>query len=64
MSNCSVIVMSCDRYREAWEPFFVLLKKYWNGNLRPYYLVTENLQCDIPSVTTIRGGRMHGQIGY
>ena len=28
-NRCTVLVNSCDKYEEAWLPFFSLLKKYW-----------------------------------
>lgn len=41
-SNCSVIVNTCDKYEDAWFPFFELIKKYWNGCPYPIYLNTES----------------------
>lgn len=29
MSNCTILVSSCDKYKDAWEPFFKLLKIFW-----------------------------------
>jgi len=28
-SECTVLVNSCDKYEEAWSPFFILFHKYW-----------------------------------
>ena len=54
--RCSVIVMSCDKYEEAWNPFFCLLHQYWPENDRSVYIVTEEKTCTVPNVTTICGG--------
>lgn len=29
MNNCTLLVSSCDKYKDAWKPYFILLKKYW-----------------------------------
>ena len=54
--RCSVVVMSCDKYEEAWNPFFSLLRQYWPENDRPVYIVTEEKTCTITNVTTICAG--------
>ena len=41
MANCCVLVNSCDKYEDAWHPFFSLLKKYWNDCPYKIYLNTE-----------------------
>ena len=53
MTSCSVLVCSCDKYEEAWIPFFSLLKKYWPDCPFGLYLNTETKKCDIEGVTTI-----------
>ena len=39
--KCAVLVSSCDKYEDAWLPFFSLVKKYWKGMDYPFYLNTE-----------------------
>ncbi len=39
---CSVLVNSCDKYEDAWYPFFELLKKYWYDCPFKFYLNTES----------------------
>lgn len=29
MHDCTLLVSSCDKYKDAWTPYFTLLKKYW-----------------------------------
>ena len=50
--NTSVLIYSCDKYSDAWGPFFTLLFRYWNC---PYqvYLTAETEQCLLPEVKTI-----------
>lgn len=38
---CSVLVNSCDKYEDAWMPFFKLAEKYWSDCRFRYYLNTE-----------------------
>lgn len=32
MKNCTLLVLSCDKYSDAWFPFFTLLKRYWGND--------------------------------
>ncbi len=52
-NNCAILVNSCDRYEEAWNPFFTLFKKYWPECPFPLYLNTETAVCKIDGVTTL-----------
>lgn len=40
MEDVTVLVSSCDKYSDLWEPFFTLLKKFWNPKY-PIVLNTE-----------------------
>ena len=50
--NTSILIYSCDKYEDAWEPFFTLFFRYWDC---PYdvYLCTESKKYDHPKVKTI-----------
>lgn len=50
--DVSVLIYSCDKYSDAWGPFFELLFRYWDC---PYqiYITAETEQCLIPEVKTI-----------
>lgn len=37
----SVLINSCDKYEDAWYPFFELVKKYWPQTNCPFFLNTE-----------------------
>ncbi|CZR03829.1 Hypothetical protein TFLO_2864 [Trichococcus flocculiformis] len=39
--SCSILVNSCDKYEDAWYPFFELTKKYWINCPYKFYLNTE-----------------------
>lgn len=41
-SNVSILVSSCDKYEEAWVPFFTLLSNYWRNCCFDKYLLTES----------------------
>ena len=40
-SNCTVVVNGCDKYKDAWLPFFELIKIYWKSLRQPFVLNTE-----------------------
>lgn len=42
MNNISMILSSCDKYEDAWRPFFSQLKKFWPEFNMPIYLGTES----------------------
>ena len=41
--NCSLLVSSCDKYNDLWDPFFMCLTKFWPQIKMPIYLNTESL---------------------
>ncbi|MDP2193148.1 MAG: hypothetical protein Q8K36_01285 [Alphaproteobacteria bacterium] len=53
-SDLTIIVNSCDKYEELWQPFFKLLLKHWpalsDGNI-PIILITNGKQFDHPNVS-------------
>lgn len=55
MNDCSLLVLSCDKYRDLWDPFFKLLKNNWGDCPFDIYLVTEAevFNCDYLDVKTI-----------
>ena len=52
MKDVSVLIYSCDKYSDAWGPFFTLFFRYWNCPY-PVYLAAEKEQCLLPEVKTI-----------
>ena len=41
MNRIPLIVSSCDKCSDLWEPFFTLLRNYWHGFDRKVYLCTD-----------------------
>ena len=41
MQDITLVVSSCDKYSDIWDPFFTLLKRYWDPQM-PVVLVTES----------------------
>lgn len=56
-SNCAVLVNSCDKYAEAWYPFFALFKKYWSDCPYPVYLNTETKAYSEQEVQTLNSNK-------
>jgi glycosyltransferase involved in cell wall biosynthesis len=55
--SCSVLVVSCDRYRDLWPPFFHLFWKYWPGCPFPVYLGANSATWHGSAVRTLHAGR-------
>lgn len=60
MHDCTILVNSCDRYEDAWDPFFKLLKLHW-PECEQYRIVlnteTKVYNCDFLNVETVCGGK-------
>lgn len=41
--DITIIVSSCDKFKDAWEPFFILLDKYWSNHPRKIFLNSESV---------------------
>lgn len=60
MSKVAIIVNSCDKYKDAWDPFFKLLKIQWPECINYEIILnseTEVYNCDFLDVKTICGGK-------
>ena len=44
--NVTIVVSSCDKFKDAWEPFFFLLDKYWVDHPRKVLLNSETIEYD------------------
>jgi len=42
LDNLSILVPSCDKYEEVWDPFFKLLFKYWPNLEQNIYLISNH----------------------
>jgi len=54
--SCSILVCSCDQYRDLWTPFFALFKRYWPLCKIPVYLGTNCMRFEKAGVTTLSAG--------
>ena len=54
--SCSVLVVSCDRYRDLWKPFFHLFSRHWPDCPLPVYLGANFASVDHPGVTNLHAG--------
>ena len=41
INNITLVVSSCDKYEDAWYPYFELVKKYWSGHPEKICLISE-----------------------
>ena len=51
-----ILVVSCDRYRDVWRPFFTLFFRRWPDCPFPVHLGTNHEHYDDPRVTTLNIG--------
>ena len=58
--NITILVNSCDKYEDAWKPFFCLLHKYWSECIYDIILNTETKTYHHANlnIKTIPGGKL------
>lgn len=56
VSNCTILVLSCDKYADLWEPFFGQFWKYWPDCPYPVVLGSNTKGYKHPKVKTILSG--------
>jgi hypothetical protein len=54
--SCSILVSSCDQYRDLWIPFFTLFARHWPDCNMPVYLGTNCARFEHASVATLNAG--------
>lgn len=52
-NDCSILVLSCDKYKDLWRPFFTLLSKYWGNCPYKLYISAETEQCEYAEAINI-----------
>ena len=52
----SILVLSCDKYKYAWDDFFNLRDIFWPDCPYPWYVVTESEDYDRKDVEVIKCG--------
>ena len=50
--DVSVLIYSCDKYSDVWNPFFTLFFRYWDCPY-PVYITTETKECEFKNVITL-----------
>jgi hypothetical protein len=58
--DLAIVVMSCDRYSDLWEPFFELFFRHWPSCSCPVYLVGNERRSPHPRVTILNAGPDEG----
>lgn len=56
LSNTAFLIVSCDKYKDVWEPFFKLFFKYWPDCPFPIFLGTNTLTYRDSRITPIMIG--------
>jgi hypothetical protein len=56
MSEIAVLIVSCDKYQDLWQPFFTLFFKYWPECPYPVYLLSNYSVFPDPRVKMITVG--------
>ncbi|MCX8008474.1 MAG: hypothetical protein N3A54_02085 [Patescibacteria group bacterium] len=56
MKDCAILVLSCDKYSDLWDPFFDLFKRYWKDCPFPVYLGSNTKKYSDGSIKTILSG--------
>jgi hypothetical protein len=54
--NLGILVLSCDKYADLWQPFFDLFAKNYNGSYQVYLGINTN-DCKINGIKTIHSGK-------
>ena len=52
-NECAIVILSCDKYSDLWEPFFFLFWKNWKDCPYPIYLGSNSIGYDDNRVSTI-----------
>jgi hypothetical protein len=55
-NNACVIIMSCDKYSDLWQPFFHFFNKYWPDCPFNIYLSTNSKNFNQPKLTVLKSG--------
>jgi hypothetical protein len=56
-SDTAILILSCDKYADAWQPFFDLFHKFWPDCEFPVYLGTNEKSFNSPTVKVIHSGK-------
>lgn len=54
--DVAILILSCDKYSDAWSPFFALFRKFWPDCPFRTYLATNEMNPDFNGVDVLRSG--------
>jgi hypothetical protein len=54
--NVALVIASCDRSADLWPGLMMSFARFWAGRTFPSYAITNSLQANVPTVTTIPVG--------
>lgn len=63
-ANMRVVVVSCWKYRDCWEPFLALFRKYWPDFKGTPHLITDTVEAPFAKPLQTRYEFNIGQLGY
>jgi hypothetical protein len=55
--NTAILILSCDKYSDAWNPFFLLMQKYWPDCKFDVFLGTNEKGFDFPGIKVLKSGK-------
>ncbi len=55
--DTAILVLSCDKYKDAWNPFFILFKKYWPSCNFPVFLGVNEQDFTFEGIQVIKSGK-------
>lgn len=55
--DTAVLILSCDKYKDAWAPFFSLFRKFWPSCEYPVYLGINEASFQTENVKVIHSGK-------
>ncbi len=55
--NTCVLIMSCDKYQDLWNPFFHFFEKYWIDCPFPVYLASNTVTCNRKNVISLNSNK-------
>lgn len=60
MNNTAVVMITCQKFHQAWEPFFTLFSKYWPDCPFKIYMITDYGKYDKNNIINITLGKDEG----
>lgn len=55
-ASCAVLIVSCDRYRDLWDPCITLFRRFWADCPYPVYLLSNTVEAQYEGIRPITVG--------